>query len=168
MNRAPTRAEKSGDAREEGLRRNWLAAVYAGVADVLALDDVNDVFGDVGGVVADAFEVFGDEDELEGREDDAGVAHHVGEELAKDLVAEVIDLIVRSENFLGEIDVAANHGVEGVSDHFLGKLAHARKIDVRLDAGMAEDARRGLGDVDGLIADALEIVVDAGNGEDEA
>ena len=33
---------------------------------------------------------------------------------------------------------------------------------------MAKDARGGLRDVDGLIADALEIVVDAGNGEDEA
>jgi hypothetical protein len=38
------------------------AAVDGGVADVLALDDVDDVFGDVGGVVADAFEIFGDED----------------------------------------------------------------------------------------------------------
>src|ERR1700735_2296346 len=51
-----------------------LAAVDGGVADVLALDDVDDVFGDVGGVVADAFEVFGDEDEFEGGEDDAGIA----------------------------------------------------------------------------------------------
>jgi hypothetical protein len=33
---------------------------------------------------------------------------------------------------------------------------------------MAKDARRGLRDVDGLIADALEIVVDAGDGEDKA
>ena len=43
-----------------------------------------------------------------------------------------------------------------------------RKVNVGLDAGMAKDARRGLRDVDGLVADALEIVVDAGNGQDEA
>src|SRR6202042_896404 len=97
-----------------------LAAVDGGVADVLALDDVDDVFGDVGGVVADAFEIFGDEDELEGGEDDAAVAHHVGEEFAEDLVAVVIDLIVHGENFLCELDVAANDGVEGVTDHFFG------------------------------------------------
>ena len=42
--------------------RNELTAVDGGVADVLALDDVDDVFGDVGGVVADALEIFGDED----------------------------------------------------------------------------------------------------------
>ena len=60
----------------------------------MALDDVDDVFGDVGGVIADAFEVFGDEDEFEGGEDDAGIAHHVGKELAEDLVAVVVDLVV--------------------------------------------------------------------------
>ena len=36
-----------------------LAAVDRGVANVLALDDVDNVFRDVGGVVADALEIFG-------------------------------------------------------------------------------------------------------------
>ena len=39
-----------------------LAAVDRGVADVLALDDVDYVFGDVGGMVADAFQIFGNQD----------------------------------------------------------------------------------------------------------
>src|SRR3990172_1776641 len=38
-----------------------LAAVEGGVADVAAGDDVDEVFSDVGGVVADALEVPGDE-----------------------------------------------------------------------------------------------------------
>ena len=41
------------------------------MADVAAGDEVNDVLGDVGGVVADALEVFGHEDQLEGRENHA-------------------------------------------------------------------------------------------------
>jgi len=40
--------------------RRRAAAVDDVVADVLALDEVDDVFGDVGGVVADALEVLGD------------------------------------------------------------------------------------------------------------
>jgi hypothetical protein len=154
--------------RSHKLDKVGLAAVDAGVADVLALDDVDDVFGDVGGVVADTFEIFGDEDELEGGEDDAGIAHHVGEELSEDLVAVMVDLIVGGENFLGEVNVAADDGVEGIANHFLGQLAHARKIDVRLDARMTEDTRGGLRDVDGLVADALEVIVDARDSEDEA
>jgi hypothetical protein len=45
------------------------------VADILALDEVDDVFGDVGGVVADALEIFCDEDQFERGKDDAGVAY---------------------------------------------------------------------------------------------
>jgi hypothetical protein len=37
----------------------YLAAVYCGVADVLALDDVDYVFGYVGGVVADPLKILG-------------------------------------------------------------------------------------------------------------
>jgi hypothetical protein len=138
------------------------------VADVLALDEIDDVFGDVGGVVADALEILGDEDEFERGKDDAGIAHHVGEEFAENLVAVVVNTIVRGEDFLGEVNVAADDGVEGVADHFFGEFAHAREVDVRLDAGMAKDAQGTLSDIDGLISDAFEIVIDARDGQDEA
>src|SRR6476646_9356393 len=78
------------------------AAVHGGVTHVLALDDVDDVLGDVGGVIADALEVFGNEYELEGGKDHAGISHHVGEQLAEDLVAVVIDLVIGGEDFLRE------------------------------------------------------------------
>ena len=145
-----------------------LAAVHGGMADVLALDDVDNVFGDVGGVVANAFEIFGHEDQFERGKNHAGIAHHVGKQFAKDLIAVVIDLIVHGENFLGELDVAADDGVQRVANHFFGDFAHAREINVRFYARVAKDADAGLRDVDGLIADALEIVVDARNSEDEA
>jgi hypothetical protein len=80
----------------------------------------------------------------------------------------VVDLVVGGENFLRKLDVAADDSVEGVADHFLDELAHARQVDVGLDTGMAEDAQSALSDVDGLIADALEIVVDARDRQDEA
>ncbi len=73
-----------------------------------------------------------------------------------------------ARTFWAKFDVAADDGVESVADHFFGDFAHARKIDVRLHARVAEDAEAALGDVDGLIADALEVVVDARDGEDEA
>ena len=44
----------------------------------MALDYVDYIFGYVGGVIADAFKVFGYENEFEGGEDYAGIAHHVG------------------------------------------------------------------------------------------
>src|SRR5689334_19864895 len=93
-----------------------LAAVGDVVADVLALDEVDDVFGDVGGVVADAFEILGDKDQFERGKDDAGIAHHVSKQFTENLVAVVVHLIVGSEDALRELDVAADDGVEGVAD----------------------------------------------------
>ena len=78
------------------------------MADIAAGDEVDDVFGDVGGVVADAFEILADENQLEGREDDGGLFHHVGEELAEELIAKAIYLIVTLEDALGEFDIAAD------------------------------------------------------------
>jgi hypothetical protein len=68
---------------------------------------------------------------------------------------------------LGQVYVAADYGVQGVADHFFGYFAHAREIDVRLHPRVTKDADGGLGDIDGLIADAFEIVVDARDGQDE-
>jgi hypothetical protein len=138
------------------------------VADVLALDEVDDVFGDVGGVVADALEVLGDEDQFERGKDDAGIAHHVGKQFTENLIAVAIYLIVGGEDTLGEFNVAADDGIEGVAHHFFDKLAHARKIDVGLHARVAKDAQGSLRDVDGLIANALEIVIDARDSQHEA
>src|SRR5438445_2413794 len=151
-----------------GSARKGLAAVDGGVADGLALDEVDDVFGDVGGVVADALEVFGDEDQFERGKDDAGIAHHIGKQFTENLIAVAVYLIVGGEDALREFDVAANDSVEGVANHFFDQLAHTRQVDVGLDARVAKNAQGSLGDVDGLIADALEIVVDARNGQHEA
>ena len=71
----------------------------------------------------------------------------------------VIDTLARTA---AEVEEPARHF------HFLGDFAHAGEIDVGLDARVAQDADRGLRDVDGLIADALEIVVDAGDRQDQA
>src|SRR5437588_11574604 len=144
------------------------AAIDGRMADVLALDEVDDVFGDVGGVVADALEVLGDEDQFERGKDHAGIAHHVGEQFTENLVAVVVHLIVGGQDTLGKVNVAADDGVEGMANHLFGELAHARQIDVRLHARVAEDAQGSLGDVDSLIADALEIVIDARDGQHEA
>ena len=118
------------------------SAVHRGVADVVAWHDVDDVLGDVGGVVADALEVFGHKDQLEGREDHAGIVHHISAEFTEDLVAVVIDLVLGGENFLREVHVAPNDGVKGVAHHFLSQFAHAREVHIGLHARVAQNSRK--------------------------
>ena len=94
--------------------------------------------------------------------------HHVGEQLAEELVAQAVDLIVALQHAAREILIAADEGVEAVANHAFGEFAHARQVDVRLHLRMAQDAHGGLRDVDGLVADAFEVAIDARDGEEEA
>src|SRR5256884_3934057 len=164
------RNETPGVFRAMGPAKNRVAlgAVDRGMADILALDEIDDVLGDVGGVVTDALEVLGDEDQFESGKDDAGITHHVGEQFTENLVAVVVHLIVGGQDALGQFHVAADHGIESIANHLFGELAHARQIDVGLHARVSEDAQGSLGDVDGLVADALEIVIDARDRQHEA
>ena len=61
------------------------------VPHVRALDHVDDEFGDVLGVVADALDRLGQEQQVEAGGDGARVFHHVGDELAHEAVELLVD-----------------------------------------------------------------------------
>src|SRR5262249_11531467 len=69
--------------------------------DRLAVDEIVDVLGDVGGMVADALEVLGAEQEMRAQPDGARILHHVGKELAEDRVVERIELLIAAPYFKG-------------------------------------------------------------------
>jgi hypothetical protein len=135
--------------------------------DVAPLYKVDHVFGDVCGVVADALNVLGNENQLECSEHDSGILHHVSEQLAEHLVAEAIHLVVAYENTASQLDIALDERVEAISHHAFRNFAHSGQIHVRLDLGMAKNAQGGLGDINGLIADSLQIAIDAADRENE-
>src|ERR1700730_11764260 len=112
------------------------AAIHSGVSNVLPLHDVDDVLGDIGGVVANAFKVFGGKNQFKRGKHDTGIAHHVSKKLAEDLVTIVVNLIVAGQNLLRQFDIATHHGVKRIAHHFFGKLAHAWQIHVGLHAGV--------------------------------
>src|SRR5579862_1121407 len=114
-------------------------------------------------MVADALKILGDEDQLKSSKHDGGILHHVSKQLAKKLVAQTIHLVVALKHTAGKINIAADQRIQAVAHHTFGEFAHARKIDVRLYLGMAQNAHRGLGNVDSLIADSFEIAIDSRN-----
>jgi hypothetical protein len=80
----------------------------------------------------------------------------------------MIHFVVGGQNFLRQFHVAPDDGVQSAAHHLLDKLAHTREIHVGLDARVAKNAHGSLRDVHGLITNALEVIVDAGNGQDKA
>ena len=113
--------------------------------DVAASDEVDNVLGDVRGVVANALEILGDENQLESSKHDGRILHHVSKQLAKELIAQAIHLVVALQHAAGKIDIAADQRIQAIPHHAFRKLAHARKIDVRLYLWMAQNAHRRLG-----------------------
>ena len=78
------------------------------MANVAAGDKINNVLGDVRGVVADALKILGDEDQLKGSKHDGGILHHVSKKLAKKLIAQAIHLVVALKHAAGKIDIRAD------------------------------------------------------------
>src|SRR3954469_26024147 len=88
-----------------------------GVADVGALDDVNDIFGHVLRVVADALDGLGDPDDVERSADGARVFHHVGDELAQQRLELAGEAGVSPYYVPRSRHVEAREGVERAAQH---------------------------------------------------
>src|SRR5438094_290632 len=106
------------------------AAIDGGMADVLALDEVDDVFGDVGGVVADALEIVVD---ARDRQDEAEIDGHelVKREKLNDAVVdfhlELVDGVFFLEDAVGELFVGFQNGVNGLVDGAFREAAHPKQ-----------------------------------------
>src|SRR5688572_12084850 len=125
------------------------------VGEVLAGGGEIDHLGDVGGVIADPFEILRNEQEVGGRRDVVRILHHVGEQGTEDAVVEIVDGDVALTHRGGLLRVACCKGVEHRLHHLAGDARHFRQQRQRSDLAVL-DGRDPLGDVLGIIADALD------------
>jgi hypothetical protein len=120
----------------------------------------DDVLGDVRCVIANPLEMSRNEDQVERRLDGALILQHVREQIAEDLGLQTVEAVVLAEDTVRQVGVAPDIGIERVAQHRLGDIAHLRDVDQLLDWRMSDVSLAGLGDVDGKIADALEVSID--------
>src|SRR4029077_10289633 len=137
------------------------------VANVGALHPEDYVFGDVGGVVGDALQVAGDEQGVESLPHDVGTLVHRLHQLNESIVLHAIDDVIHFEDRLGQFGFAFDECFQGSANHGADGSAHARDIDRQMCGGKVDHIHDALGDVYGLIADALEIRINFGDREDE-
>src|SRR5271156_3312426 len=138
------------------------------VANVGALHPENYIFRDIGGVVGYALEVAGHEQRVEGLAYHLGTLVHGLHQLDEGIVAHAVDHVVHLEHGLGEFDLAFDKRLQSAAHHGTDGRSHAGDVDGQFDRRQIHHVHHPLGDVDGLVADALEVRIDLGDGEDEA
>jgi hypothetical protein len=84
-----------------------------------------------------------------------------------DLVAERVETVVPFEHGLRGAKVVRHEGLQRVVEHRFGDLAHSRQQLLLRDSVGRKVSPRRFGDVDGQIADPLEIGVDLDRRDDE-
>ena len=157
-----------GKLRENSYFRFFFEfAVDSGaVTDDCAVDHVDDVFINVGGVVADAFQVTRDIQEIEVAFDVFGVLMHKSEELGVVLPVHLVDDVVVGESGGGKIGVEPDEGVEALAERVFRALAEGTQVDGHLRRRDGVEGERALCDVHGEVADALQVVVHLEAGDD--
>ena len=123
----------------------------------LAGGEVDDSLGDVGGAITDAFQVVRDPDEPGGALDVARVLVHKRQQLAEDLIVELVDLVIGVPNDSRQVVVALVQGGQAVAQHADGDVGHARDVDQWLERRIVAHADADLGDALGVVAHALKL-----------
>ena len=137
------------------------------MANVCAANPEDDVLGDVGGVVADAFQIARDDERVERLRGQFGFFLDEGAERVEGRIVHLIDLVVEGEDGVGEVCVGLDEGLHGLAHHRGRERGELGDVDGKIDVGEGTHLTNADGDVDGLISDALKIGIDADDGEDE-
>ena len=143
--------------------------VHAGVvADVGALHPEDDVFGNIGGVVGDTLEIARHQQRVERLPHHIRALVHGLHQLDEGIVFHAIDDVIHFEDSLRQFGLAFDEGFESAPHHGAHRRTHARDVHGQIRGGHFDHVHHALGNVHGLIADALQIGVDLGHRQDEA
>jgi len=128
------------------------------VADVLAVDHVDDVLADVLGVIADALEGAHHPHDIERPTNGPRVLHHEGDALPLDGLVLLVDQAVLAGHPQRRLDIHARERIESRVHHVRHHAAEMLDLAVLVRGALhGGEARSDVPDLLGLIADALEV-----------
>ena len=109
-----------------------------------------------------------DDQRVEGLRGELGLLLDQRAERVEGGVVHLVDLVVEQEDGVGELGVGFDEGLQGLAHHGGGERRELGNVDGKIDVGEGAHLADADGDVDGLVAYALEVGVDADDREDEA
>ena len=114
-------------------------------------------FGDILGMIADAFIVFGDHQQI----NRLGAGGCVGTDMLDQFVLydikQIVDGVIQAHHPAGKLQILVDIGVQAALDHCNGVFAHLGQMHKLLDVGFVCNVNHDAGNIRRLIADALHI-----------
>ena len=138
------------------------------MADICTTHPEDDIFCDVGSVVANPFQVARDDERIERLGSKFRLLFDEVTQRAKGIAIHIIDLVVEHENGLRHLCIAFDEGLQGFADHRSGEEGKAWNVDGKIDVCLAAKIEDAASNVDGLVAHSLEVDIDTNDREDEA
>jgi hypothetical protein len=137
------------------------------VSDIISRYDVNDVFCNVGGVIADAFKAFRHEDAVECGHDVFRFANHLRQQLLKKTVAQSVHLIVPPQHRTGDFEVASCKCSKAIAQHRSRQITYPENFYAGCHKWPLQHALGCLRDVHCLVPNTFQFIVDAPDRQSE-
>jgi hypothetical protein len=124
------------------------------VANGASADEMADLFGNIFGVIASAFEFLGHEKDVETVE--LSVMRSGLKVSEHDYIAKAIHLSVGTEDVYGSVEIAQAEGILNVRDHLFEARRHSGEIGAVDDVDLRRDGFGAIGDIEEEVADTFE------------
>jgi len=108
-------------------------------------------------MVANALECLGDEDQFDCAGNRARIFQHVRQKLPENLFVEVIEDVVIKYYLFCKLRIGIDERIEAFFKDLLRCFRHDRQIDQPFEFRFLDQFRRSLADINGNIADALDV-----------
>ena len=138
------------------------------MSDIGPENPENDILGNIGSVVSDAFEIARHQERIQRLLSHLRFFVHPSHEHDKSFIAHPVDDVIHFQHSLGEFGFTFHERLQRAPYHGADGGGHARDIDRQIDSRQFNQVHYALGDVYRLIAHALEIGIDLGDRENEA
>ena len=135
--------------------------------DHLALHEIHHVLRHICSQIRNALQMPRHENQMHRPVDGLRILHHIGQQLPKHLIPEMIHLIVPLVHASGQLRIPVDKRIQTFLHHGLRQLRHPGNIDERLQKRLLIQLQRAFGDIDRLIRHPLQVVVDLHRGRDK-
>src|SRR5579884_2702725 len=143
-------------------------AGFGVMANVDAFHEKQNILGDIGGVVRNAFEVPSHKDQVQGGGNPLRVLFHEANHFVVDSVSQIVHGVIGDQHASSQVRILLHKGIQRFPDHGFHQIRHVRDIHQCVHRRLVHQVERSFGNADRQVSHSFEIVIDFDGGRNEA